>query len=386
MRYLSASSISTDAYLAGVEIGESLAPIRPEVVLVFASLSYGVDLPELFRGLRDAVGRPELLIFGGTGDGVYETQSAAHYAVAALGIDSAGAIHWESSVEPGVGADSAGATRRCATRALEALGGPPDFCFVLADGTTADGTQVVAGISSVVSGPVFGGLAGDDRRFHSARVFQGERDHVDSVAVLLGRGPLPWAVSAASGWQPVGVAGRVEAVDGCEIHRIGSQSAGAFVTDQVGKPLGQIDLGIIPLAAYPSGLEGAHFLRSPSRMDEDGSLTTFGSIPKGTLVRACTATREDVLRGVSLAVRALREGRLGFEPKAALVVSCAGRKWLLEDRGEREISALFEALGAKIPMVGFPSFGEISPLRTPAGTYSEPYFHNVTFGLALLGE
>lgn len=43
---------------------------------------------------------------------------------------------------------------------------------------------------------------------------------------------------------------------------------------------------------------------------------------------------------------------------SAVVISCAGRKWLLEDRNEEEVRQVLSTLGRKIPLVGFPSFGD----------------------------
>jgi hypothetical protein len=128
------------------------------------------------------------------------------------------------------------------------------------------------------------------------------------------------------------------------------------------------------------------FLRTSSQLHaETGAVTTFGSVEQGTVVRVCSASREDVMRGVTDAMQGLTLDSLGFTPSAAIVISCAGRKWLLADRGEKEISALFEHLGYSIPLIGFPSFGEISPFRLGDGAYTTVNFHNVTFVVCLLG-
>ncbi len=384
MRYVSAISTCPDPYRAGTEIGETLKTISPEVVVMFSAVSYGPNLSDLFAGLSDALDDPELIVFGGTGDGVYETTQAANYAVSALGIDSEGGMRWSTAVESGTKQDSRGAAKRCAERALLDLGSEASFCMVMADGATADGTGIVLGVRDVVAVPVFGGLAGDDRKFSKSRVFLGGEEYEDAVVVLLGQGSMPYAINAASGWEPLGQPGTIEDADGTVIHRVSGQNARDFITAQIGKPLGEIDIGVAPLAAYQNGTDHPYFLRTPSRIDANGDIHTFGSVPVGTLVRVCTATREAVLQGVTEAVEGLLSSRLGFEPKAALVVSCAARKWLLEDCGDRELKALFGGLGKRLPLAGFPSFGEIGPLTTPVG-YTESYFHNVTFVLCLLG-
>jgi hypothetical protein len=384
MRFQSASTKNVDAYRAGYELGERLRTSGPEVILLFASISYEQSFVELQQGLTDGLGSTRVRIFGGTGDGIYETAGAAHYGVCALGLASGGAITTSVALVTGVAEDSFGAAQTCARRALASLdGAPPSLALVLADGAMADGSRLVAGLTSVLDVPLFGGLTGDDRKFSKSRLLVDGEEARDAVSVLLLSGPLPFVLHAASGWTPVGAAAHVDAATGSTVRTIGGLTAQGFLKEQLGKPLGEVDLGTAAHATYAPG--GGHFaLRSPSRMNADGSINTFGSIETGTEVRVCTATRSELLGAIpSLLEEALRGGG---KPVAALVMSCAGRKWLLDDTGDEELRRVFDALGAKLPLVGFPSFGEISPLRRADGTYTPSLFHNVTFAACLFLE
>jgi hypothetical protein len=387
LRFKSVSSIHADPYRAGAEIGESLRPLAPEVILVFASISYEHDFSDLFDGLGDTLGSPETLIFGGTGDGIYEAARVANYGVCALAIHSEGKLRWSAAVEKGVSTDSYSAARSCALSVLSRSGDRPGFAFVLADGAKADGSAIVAGVNSVLRIPFFGGLTGDDRKFTRSRILFDGQEIEDAVSILAATGDISHSINAASGWMPIGMPGRVEDCEGNLIRRIGGMSAQAFMKEQLGKPLGEADLGIVPLATY--GTEGSeHFsLRTPSHLDgETGAITTFGSIERGASVRVCTATREDVIRGVANALEGLGHGRKEKSGEtAAIVISCAGRKWLMEDRTDLEVKRALEVLGEGIPLVGFPSFGEIGPFRQPDGTYTETFFHNVTFVICTVG-
>jgi hypothetical protein len=62
MRFKSVSSIHADPYRAGAEIGDALREIVPEVILLFASISYELDFTDLFDGIRDSIGSTETLI------------------------------------------------------------------------------------------------------------------------------------------------------------------------------------------------------------------------------------------------------------------------------------------------------------------------------------
>ncbi|HEX9078677.1 MAG TPA: FIST N-terminal domain-containing protein [Desulfuromonadaceae bacterium] len=385
MRFRSVGTANSDSYRAGCEIGEALRDLSPEVILLFASISFEDDFADLFAGLYDGVGTTDVVIFGGTGDGIYESSLIAHYGVCALGITSDGLVRWSAAVETGVGANSAAAALRCAESALAQADGPVSWAFVLADGVRADGTGIVAGIGSVVNTPFVGGLAGDDRRFSRSRILFNGREVEDGVAVLLARGDLPFITNAASGWTPFGSAGIVEECRDSSIYRISGRAPMSFIREQIDKPLTDADLGMISLAIYRDEGDTSFSLRSLSRFNDPGdAVTTFGSIEQGAVVRVCGISEKQALLGVSSALEGIR--RSGFTPAAAIIVSCVGRKWLLDDAWRQEVELVQKALGSHLPLVGFPSFGEIGPILTAEGTYGENLFHNVSFVICLLGE
>jgi len=384
MIYKSVSTSLTDAYRAGSEIGEALKDTSPEVILLFASITFESDYADFFAGLYDGLETRDLIVIGGTGDGIYETSLTAHYGVCALGIASEGRTKWSAAVETGVGADSPGTARRCAADALEQLGGKAEWAFVLADGVTADGTGVASGVREILSFPFIGGMTGDDRKFTRSRIFLNGRVIEDGVAVLLASGGMPFITHSASGFVPIGAPGTVEESHGKTIQRISGQSPLAFIKDQIGKPLAEADLGILALATYTDPLQEQFFLRVLYRFDKPtGAITTFGSIPSGATIRVSGANREQLMQAVSSCVEAVL--RTGFTPAAAIIISCAGRKWQLNSCGQEEVQAIQESIGHHIPLVGFPSFGEIGPFIREDGRYTESFFHNATFVICLLG-
>jgi len=381
MQCKSASSTNTDAYRAGAEIGKTLCEVSPEVILLFASITYEEDFGVFFEGLYDELGTTDLIIFGGTGDGIYETERIADYGISALGMNTGGKVSWSVACAAGTRADSYASARNCALRINN-----PDigFALVLADGISADGTRIVDGIESVLSIPFWGGLTGDDRNFIRGRIFLNGQILQDSVAILAADKNIVHTVSASSGWTPSGATGRVEDARGNTVFRISGQSAQEFVKEQLGKPLGETDLGTIPFATYRAEGDRHFFLRAPSHFDpEKGSITTFGSIAIGTPVRICTASAEDIINSSKETLAHLPPG---FVPSAAVVVSCAGRKWMVQNCPSQELEILIDALGRKVPLIGFSSFGEISPFRKRDGSYTPTFFHNVTIAVCLLGS
>ena len=143
------------------------------------------------------------------------------------------------------------------------------------------------------------------------------------------------------------------------------------------------DLGVVPIAQYLEGDDGLFTLRCTVATDPvNGSITLFGRIHEGSYVRVCKATQTDILNGVDAALTGMGNG--SFVPGAAVIMSCAGRKWLLAEAGAEEITRVHEMLGP-IPLAGIPTFGEIAQVRR-GDLISPPLFHNVTFVAGILGS
>jgi hypothetical protein len=127
--------------------------------------------------------------------------------------------------------------------------------------------------------------------------------------------------------------------------------------------------------------------RSFSSWDEEtGALETFGPVEVGQYVRVALVTSDELLAGIEGVLNDVNtDADRDFEPVAALGISCAGRKWFLGPRFSEEIEAV-RSRHQELPIIGFPSLGEVSPRRRADGSYSTNLFHNVSFVFALLGS
>lgn len=383
MKYAAGFSLISDGYRAGADLATQLASIRPEVVVVFFSEHYQDQHADLVDGLRDGLG-DGILICGGTGDGVYWRGGVANHGVSGLGFSSAGEVSWAASLERGVAADSLGAARKAAREAQRKLGKDPSFALVMANGSRADGTLIVEGLREELRCPCFGALAADERKFVRTGVFVDDQISEDAVFLLTASGEIPVRINAASGWCPIGERGRVTEAEGSTVRLISGKPANTFVREQIGQTVRPMDLGVVPLAEYPSDGYGHFVLRTPSGADETtGEVKLFGRIPEGAEVRVCRATMQEILDGVDTALNEAME--TGFHADAAILVSCAGRKWLLNESGKEEVDRVRERLG-DIPIAGLPSFGEIAPFHFSDGSYTPLQFHNVTFVICVFGS
>ena len=70
-------------------------------------------------------------------------------------------------------------------------------------------------------------------------------------------------------------------------------------------------------------------------------------------------------------------------PELAILISCVGRKLVLKDRIEEETEAVRAVLGKDTVMLGFYSYGEISPI---APTEKQCQLHNQTMTITTFKE
>lgn len=380
MKTKSASTTTIDPYEAGLELGSTLSPTKPEAIILFSSVHYA-DFSELFEGLYDGLDTRDVTIFGGTGDGFYESSLVESIGASALAFNSNGVINWTLVIEDGVSADSFAAGQRCG-RKLCQQASDASLAFIMT-GMECDGTQLIKALQREYPKPCIGGIAGDNRRFDKGYVFANGVAYTDAIAVLTMSGEVGFASNLGSGWTPVGQTAPVDLCKGNLISRIGGQTTVEFISQQFGSAPAAGD-PVIALAAYGQSETDNFTMRTPYQVHEDtGAITYFGSVSQGTPVRVCFATRDDVVNGVNETLKGIPD--LDFEPQAALVITCAGRKWILGHRTSEEVSRLRPNLPKDLPLIGLPTYGEFAPYLKEDGTYSESVFHNVTYIVTLIG-
>jgi len=108
-------------------------------------------------------------------------------------------------------------------------------------------------------------------------------------------------------------------------------------------------------------------------------MTFAGDIPEGSLVRFMRANFDRLVDGAGEAAR------LANQPNKAdvlaIAISCVGRKLVLGDRAEEEVEAVRDTLPKKSHLIGFYSYGEISPYST-----GRCELHNQTMTLTTISE
>ena len=244
------------------------------------------------------------------------------------------AVGWGS----GADTDPSGAVQAAVAQALARTTQEPKVCIVL---TEANSGQRVAEALRAELPPgtlIIGGAAGRLEMGGTTHQFCGTEIADTGVAILLLAGPVVFSSAVGTGWRTLGASGTVTRSTYGSIHEIDGRPATDWVSGYLDLSPGRSTFGN-PLAVRDPGID-EWYLRVVVAGDAAGSLSIPGAIPEGATVQLTTTNPDDMLAATS---DALQRARAAFPatatPTAALVFSCAVRKYLLGTRTGEEVEA-----------------------------------------------
>lgn len=259
--------------------------------------------------------------------------------------------------------------------------------FVLSDGLHVNGSALVAGLREGLPPGVqiTGGLSADGAAFKETGVLD---DDCLRAGVVSGLGfygsSLRVGYGSMGGWDPFGPDRVITRSEGNVLYELDGQSALALYKKYLGEYAKNLPASglLFPLLLHKSERDPG-FVRTILSVDESAqSLTFAGDVPQGSLARLMRANFDRLIDGASGAATITYEA-MGRRPaQLALLISCVGRKLVLQQRTEEEVEAVREILGEQTAMTGFYSYGEISPL-TPGARCD---LHNQTMTITTLSE
>lgn len=260
--------------------------------------------------------------------------------------------------------------------------------LVLSEGLHVNGSALVQGLlESLPRGvAVTGGLAGDGSRFEHTVVALDERPSGDGdvvVAVGLYGSGLRVGFGSLGGWEPFGPERRVTRARGSVLYELDGEPALGLYKMYLGDHAAQLPSSglLFPLSIRQGEREAV--VRTILAVDErEQSLTFAGEIPEGAPARLMRANFDRLVDGASGAAEACASVLGGEAPDVGILISCVGRKLLLQQRVEEEVEAVRHVLGPRPVLTGFYSYGEISPF-TPSARCE---LHNQTMTITTLVE
>jgi hypothetical protein len=352
------------------------------LVLAFGAPSYE-QRPEVFAELRAALPRATLIGCSTAGEILGDRISDETLVVMVARFQSTSLCMSWMPVESSVDSYAAGTALVLSLTTRE----NPRAIFVLSDGTRVNGSELIRGMNSVAHEGIVitGGLAGDGARFGHTWVVgqEGPRSGWVAAVGLYGE-RLRIGHGSKGGWDIFGVERRV------------TRSAGNVLYDLDGKPalelykryLGERAAGLpatallFPLSLRADTHTQERLVRTILGIDEATQSMTFaGDVPKGSLVQLMRANSERLIEGAAGAALATRGSAVQDGSTLCIAVSCVGRRLVLGERTEEEVESALEVMPAATQLVGFYSYGEISPF-----TSGRCELHNQTMTLTSFQE
>ncbi|MBK8248515.1 MAG: FIST C-terminal domain-containing protein [Gemmatimonadetes bacterium] len=243
--------------------------------------------------------------------------------------------------------------------------------IVFSDGLRVNGSDLVRGLTSVL-GPgvgVTGGLSADGDRFRETLVLLGERCEPGLVvAVGLGGPALRVGCGSLGGWDPFGPERLITRSVGNVLHELDGRSALTLYETYLGDHAADLPASALrfPLSVRASQKERP-VVRTVLAVDSSaGTMTFAGDVPQGAYAQLMRANVDRLVDGAAGAARTSGIPLAGSAPPLVLLISCVGRRLVLQQRVEEEVEAVRDVFGPGAVLAGFYSYGEISPFTPTA--------------------
>lgn len=370
-----------DAIAAAIEACRAeLGDLQPQAGILFSAFD-SFD-PSVATALREAF--PDATVMGSTSAAEISSVGGYQEDSLTLAMFASDVVDVTAGIGAGLGVDMEAA---CRTAIAQALGGTtrdPKVCIVLAEGYGVDPQQTLEAVArGLPDGVVIVGGTSAGRDFGTPQPsfqFCGDVVVDDGVAILLFSGPVLASTAVGTGWRTLGATGTVTSSGSGVVATIDGRPAIEFLARYL-DATGPASFGN-PLSVIEVGGDEPYYRAITGTDPASGSISVAGEVPVGAVVQLSTAEMDDILAGTRGALeRAAEAYPAGAEPQAALVFSCAVRRFLLGSRTRVEAELARSVLGEALPMAGIYCFGEIGPVR---GVDTSRYF-NETFVTLLLG-
>jgi hypothetical protein len=116
--------------------------------------------------------------------------------------------------------------------------------------------------------------------------------------------------------------------------------------------------------------------------DNANSMIFAGNMPQGSTVRMMRGDIQKLIRASATAAKDSVESLKNHKPQLTLMLSCVGRKIIMDKKVDEEVLAAEEVLDGDCAVAGFYTYGGLSPFGV--GTPCE--LHNQTMTITTFSE
>jgi hypothetical protein len=242
--------------------------------------------------------------------------------------------------------------------------------FVLSDGQMVNGTDLVNTLQNILPKDtvITGGLAGDGTNFTETILWHNSNQgHGKIIGCGFYGKNLRVGHGSMGGWDPFGPKRAVTKSFNNILYSLDNNPALELYRNYLGdhaKDLPGSAL-LFPLLISQNN-DQPDVIRTILNINEhENSMIFAGDIPEGAFAQLMKANFERLIDGAETAAKNTSQSGLNDHKQQnglVIMVSCVGRRLVLNQRTEEEVEAVKDTFGDTNTYTGFYSYGEISPL------------------------
>tara|TARA_R110000868_G_scaffold32516_5_gene118248 strand:- start:20315 stop:21448 length:1134 start_codon:yes stop_codon:yes gene_type:complete len=258
--------------------------------------------------------------------------------------------------------------------------------FIVSEGSSVNGSALIHGleIKKFRKVGLSGGLCGDDDRFELTLSSYNEPPKEGQVVAIGFYGDSLEITSANfGGWTAFGPERIITKSKDNILYELDGKPALDLYKKYLGKKASELPKSAL---LYPLSVRtqagSEPIVRTILNIDElENTMILAGDVPERSKVQLMMSTVDDIANGANLAAKIAMRNRK-HEPELALLVSCIGRKLVMDQRTEEEVEEVISVIGPSAKITGFYSYGEMAPFEGQETCK----LHNQTMTLTLFSE
>lgn len=257
--------------------------------------------------------------------------------------------------------------------------------FILSDGLNINGSELIDSANKLTKQvSITGGMAGDGDRFQETWVVSNEpAKQFRIVAVGFYGNDFVISSGCFGGWSEFGGNRIITKSSGNVLYELDNSPALELYKKYLGKYADDLPLsGMRFPLSIKQNTNSPELIRTLLAINEEENSVTFaGDIPEGYIACLTKPKIDLLIDGAQSAAKAIYKAN--NNTALGLVVSCAGRKSVMNELVEDELEILEEVLGSNVQLSGFYSYAEFAPFPSDINTCQ---LHNQTMTITGIYE
>lgn len=259
--------------------------------------------------------------------------------------------------------------------------------FIISEGININGSKLVEGLTNSLPENVTlsGGLAGDGTLYKETFIIANDYPKQNRLVAIGFYGKhVHFGYASIGGWSPFGIERIITKSKNNILYELDDKPALALYKEYLGEYAAELPAaGLYFPLMVRSKDHRRTFIRTIQRVDESQQVLIFsGDVPEGYYAKLMRSNSDNIIDGARQAAQ-ISLTSLGLNSaNLAILVSCVGRKLVLDQLTSEEIDAARSVLKMDTVFTGFYSYGEISSPDKKAICE----LHNQTMTITLITE